>query len=76
MMARRLGVAVLGVVETMSEGEPKGASEVARAMGCDVLGTVEYSRKFGELSDRGLVPVREDAEIKEEFIRIIKRITG
>ncbi len=75
-MAKRLGVAVLGVVETMSEGGIRGASEVAQAMGCEVLGSIGNSRKFGELSDKGLVPVKEDAEIKEEFIRIVKKITG
>ena len=75
MMAKRLGVAVLGVVETMSGGEPKGAKEVAEALGCEVLGTIRYERKIGELSDAGKVPVNEDAGIKEEFIRIIKKIT-
>ena len=34
------------------------------------------NKKFGELSDKGLVPVKEDSEIREEFIRIVKKITG
>lgn len=76
MMAKRLGVAILGVVETMSDGTPKGAKDVADTMKCDILGTVKYSAKFGELSDRGAVPSNEDSEIKEEFIRIVKGITG
>ncbi len=74
MMAKRLGTAVLGVVETMSEGEPSGADEVARAIGCDVLGAIKYDRRVSELSDAGKIPVNEDAGIKEEFIRIIKKI--
>ncbi len=74
MMAKRLGAAVLGVVETMSDGEPKGANEVAAAMKCEVLGTIKYDRRFAELGDAGRVPVNEDAEIKEDFIRIIKKI--
>ncbi len=76
MMAKRLGVAVLGVVETMSDGEPKGAKDVSEIMGCEVLGTLMLNSKFGQLSDMGLVPVNEDAQIKEEFIRIAKKITG
>lgn len=76
MMAKRLGVATLGVVETMSSGTPKGGNEVAEAMKCDLLGTVSNNPKFGELSDAGMVPVDADAEIREEFIRIIKKITG
>lgn len=75
MMAKRLGAAVLGVVETMSEGDPKGAREVAEAMKCEVLGAIKYDRRFSELSDMGRIPVNEDAGIKEEFIRIIKKIT-
>lgn len=74
MMAKRLGVAVLGVVETMSDGEPSGAEEVASAMKCEVLGSIRYNKKFADLGDAGLVPVNEDAEIKGEFIRIIKKI--
>jgi ATP-binding protein involved in chromosome partitioning len=76
MMAKRLGVSLLGVVETMSDGAPKGAKEVADAMNCDILGLIRNDRKFGELSDRGLIPVKEDDAIREEFIRITKKITG
>ncbi len=76
LMAKRLGVALLGVVETMSGDSPKGAVEVASAIGCEIIGTIKASGKFGDLSDRGLVPVKEDAEIKEEFISIAKKITG
>ena len=76
MMAKRLGVATLGVVETMSDGTARGGKEVAEAMKCDLLGTVINNTKFGELSDAGRVPVEEDPAIREEFIRIIKKITG
>ncbi|MDE1834403.1 MAG: P-loop NTPase [Candidatus Micrarchaeota archaeon] len=76
MMAKRLGVALLGVVETMSDGSKRGANEVAEAMNCEVIGTVGFSRKFNELSDKGVVPVNQDDEIKEEFLRISKKITG
>lgn len=76
MMAKRLGVALIGVVETMSDGTPKGAKEVADTMKCDIIGTILMDKKFGELSDRGLVPVKEDERIKEEFIKIAKKITS
>jgi ATP-binding protein involved in chromosome partitioning len=76
VMARRLGVALLGVVETMSDGTPKGAKEVAEALKCDVIGTIKMNSKFGELSDKGIVPVLADKEIKGEFISIIKKITS
>jgi len=75
MMAKRLGVGILGVVETMSDGSLKGASEVAKTLDCDVLGSLKYTRKFSEFGDAGLVAVRQDAEIKEEFISITKKIT-
>lgn len=74
MMAKRLGSSILGVVENMSDGNPKGAREVADALGCEVLGAIKYDKRFGELSDAGKIPSEEDAEIKEEFIRIIKKI--
>ncbi len=76
MMAKRLGVALLGVVETMSDGNPKGGKEVADTMGCEIIGLVGNNRRFGELSDKGLVPVKEDERIREEFISIAKKITG
>jgi len=75
MMARRLGVAILGVVETMSDGAPRGGKEVADVMRCELLGTIKNNEKFGEMSDRGVVPVEVDSEIREEFIRIAKKIT-
>ncbi len=76
MMAKRLGVATLGVVETMSDGVPNGAAEVSGAMKCDVVGVIKYNGKFSEMSDRGVVPVDEDSKIREEFIRMAKKITG
>ncbi len=76
LMAKRLNTAVLGVVETMSDGTPKGSATVAQELKCDVLGTIKFSRKFSEFADAGKVPVDEDDEIRQEFISILKRITG
>jgi ATP-binding protein involved in chromosome partitioning len=73
-MAKRLGIAILGVVENMSEGEPKGGKEVASALGCDVLGVIRRNEKFNEMSDKGIVPVLEDESIKKTFIDIASKL--
>lgn len=73
-MARRLGAAVLGVIENMSDGEGRGGKEVADALQSEVLGTVPFNPKFNEFSDRGLVPVVEDENIKNQYVEIVKRI--
>lgn len=75
MMAKRLGVAVLGVVETMSSGTPVGAKEVADAMNCEILGLLKNNERYGHLSDKGMVPMKEDGNIKEEFISLAKKIS-
>lgn len=74
MMARRLGVSVLGVVENMSDGEARGGREVADELKCDLIGIVKLNPKLGELSDSGKIPIFEDNEIKEEFISIVKKL--
>ncbi|MDE1823716.1 MAG: P-loop NTPase [Candidatus Micrarchaeota archaeon] len=76
MMAKRLGVSLLGVIENMSEGDAKGAREVAESLQCELLGSIALDRKFAELSDKGMVPVLEDSRIREEFISIVKKIGG
>ncbi|MDE1851540.1 MAG: P-loop NTPase [Candidatus Micrarchaeota archaeon] len=76
MMAKRLGVSLLGVVENMSEGDARGAKEVAEVLQCELLGKIGANRKFAELSDAGKIPVIEDGAIREEFISIVKKITG
>jgi len=73
-MARRMSVAILGVIENMSADAPAGAAEVAKALNTEVLGTVKVNKKFDELSDAGRVPAAEDAEIKNEFISIAEKI--
>ncbi len=74
MMAKRLGVAVLGVVENMSDGSVTGGKEVSEALKCELLGAIKSSQNFGRLSDSGKIPVFEDSEIKEEFLIIAKRL--
>lgn len=73
-MIKRFGVPLLGVVENMSNGTPRGAREVSTVLGCDMLGNVELNPKLGELSDSGKVAVLEDAETKQAFINIVKKL--
>ncbi len=74
LMARRLNVSVIGVVENMSAGEPRGGKEVADALGCEMLGTIGKSEKFNEMSDKGMIPVLEDPSIKEVFVGIASKL--
>jgi ATP-binding protein involved in chromosome partitioning len=76
MMARRLGVSVLGVIENMSDGNVAGGGEVADALKCRLLGAVKARQNFDRLSDSGKIPVFEDSEIKEEFLSIAKKLVS
>ncbi|MDE1850275.1 MAG: P-loop NTPase [Candidatus Micrarchaeota archaeon] len=73
-MAKKFGLALLGVVENMSDGSAKGAKEVADALGCGILGAVRASAKISSLTDEGKIPVLEDEEIKGVFIDIVKKL--
>ncbi len=75
-MAKKLSVAVLGVIENMSDGSGSAAKAVAEAVGCDVLGIIKNDQRFSNFSDEGKVPVLEDNEIKEEFINIISKFSN
>ena len=76
MMAKRLGVAILGVVENMSDGSRKGGHEVSEALGCDMLGMIRNDAMIGSISDSGRIPVLEDKAIMEEYMRIAEKIVG
>ena len=74
MMAKRLGVAILGVVENMSDGSGNGGEEVARELGCEVVGRISADLSFGKMSDSGIIPVLNDKGIQEQFSSMIKKI--
>ncbi len=77
LMAKRLNVALLGVVENMSSGVPsESTNEAVKSLGTELLGMVSNDPSFNSLSDRGLIPVLESKKIRDEFERIAKRITG
>ena len=73
MMAKRLGVALLGVVENMSDGSGNGGEEVAAELGCDLVGKVTLNKIFGEMSDSGRVPVLHDSSVKQEFENMVRK---
>lgn len=75
-MAKRLGVALIGVVENMSDGVGNGGEEVSRALGCRLLGRILFDIKFNYLSDKGLVPFVENEAIREEYLKIAREIVG
>ncbi|MEM3781415.1 MAG: P-loop NTPase [Candidatus Micrarchaeaceae archaeon] len=76
LMAKRLGAAVLGVIENMSYGEPSGAKEVAAALNVRLLGVIKQNQKFNDFSDIGKIPAAEDREIKEEFISVASKLVS
>ena len=76
MMARRLGVALLGVIENMSDGEARGGKEVAAELDSEVIGLVPFDKKMSEMSDRGEVAVLNDEVIKNRYEHIVKRLIG
>jgi ATP-binding protein involved in chromosome partitioning len=67
IMVKKFNIALLGVVENMSDGLGSGAKEVADSLNCKVLGLIKSSEKFSRFSDKGKVPFNEDTEIKNEF---------
>ncbi|HUY69951.1 MAG TPA: P-loop NTPase [Candidatus Baltobacteraceae bacterium] len=77
LMAKRMSVSVLGVVENMSSGTISDNTKgVAEALGVEVLGVVEQNQIFNACSDAGKVPVLENQGIMEAFSAITSKITG
>ncbi len=75
LMAKRLGVAVLGVVENMSGGEPtENTRAVAEAVGAPVLGVVKMGAVYGSMADSGRVPALENDAAFEAFRSLAERI--
>lgn len=75
LMAKRLGVAVLGVVENMSDGKPSPTTEeTVKTLGTELLGTIGRRREYAELTDKGKIHVAEDASAQKEFNSIIDKL--
>ncbi len=76
LMAKRLGVAVLGVVENMSDGKPsKATEETVKTLGTELLGAVGRRKEFAEFTDKGKIHIAEDAVAQKEFDTIIDNLT-
>jgi Mrp family chromosome partitioning ATPase/intein/homing endonuclease len=77
LMAKRLGVAVLGVVENMSSGKPSEMTmEVVKTLDTEFLGSVERKSEFADMTDNGKIHVMESKEIENTFDSITKKIAG
>ena len=75
LMAKRLGMVILGVVENMSDGsESNNTVNAAKELGVEILGTVKNDNRFKEQSDSGKVPLYADVYIKEEFAAIAEKL--
>jgi ATP-binding protein involved in chromosome partitioning len=72
LMARRLNVALLGVVENMSSGKPsKNTDDVVATLGTKLLGTVKMDTAFSANSDEGRIPSMESKDILKMFDPIL-----
>jgi Mrp family chromosome partitioning ATPase len=75
LMAKRLNVSLLGVVENMSGGSASAhTTEMLKILDTQLLGTVSSASSFNSLSDSGRIPVLEDERIKKEFEAIARKL--
>jgi ATP-binding protein involved in chromosome partitioning len=75
LMAKKLNVSLLGVVENMSSGkQSEHTTELLKTLDTDLLGTVSRSDDFNSASDSGKVPVLSNEKIRKEFEAIAKKL--
>jgi len=75
LMAKRLSVSILGVVENMSDGKPSEKTmEVVKTLDTEFLGTVSRKDSIAELTDSGKVHIFEDRDVRKEFSAIVDKI--
>jgi len=70
-MCKHMGVPIVGVVENMSGFFGTRVAAVAEEEGVPFLGSIELRKDIAELSDLGLLPVKESAEVRKIFEEII-----
>ena len=74
LMAKRLNVPLIGVVENMSDGKPSDETmKVVKTLDTEFLGTVKKEDKVYEMTDRGKIHVLEDKGVLSEFNAIIEK---
>ncbi|MGI0100709.1 MAG: P-loop NTPase [Candidatus Micrarchaeaceae archaeon] len=77
IMAKRLNVPLLGIVENMSGGDASdNTMEAAEALDTGLLGVVRLDKKYNRYSDIGSVPVLEDGDSFREFDSIAGKLLG
>ena len=73
-MCRRMGVPIIGIIENMSGFFGSGAAKVAEEEKVPFLGSIELRKDIAELSDLGILPVKESAGARAAFEEIVKKI--
>jgi ATP-binding protein involved in chromosome partitioning len=75
LMAKRLNVALLGIIENMSDGDVSDNTKgVLTDLEADMLGLIRFDSSFNTYSDAGKIPVLESKEIAEIFDKIVTNI--
>jgi ATP-binding protein involved in chromosome partitioning len=75
LMARRLNMSIIGVIENFSVDKINSNSiEVAEKLHTDIIGSIPYKKEFAELSDHSEIPVLVNQDIKEIFDNISNNI--
>ncbi len=75
LMAKRLNVPILGIIENMSKDkESESTKKVVSELNTKLLGSIKYDEKFNDFSDNAKVAVEYDEKIKAEYLEIIKNL--
>ncbi len=76
LMAKRLNVPVIGVIENMSGAMiSTSTKEVVETLSTDLLGTVKFDDSYNRHSDSGKIPVLEDKSIFDVFDKISEQLS-
>jgi ATP-binding protein involved in chromosome partitioning len=77
LMAKRLNVSLLGVIENMSDGTvSKNTENVMQKLDVPLIGMVKMDQKFNSFSDNGKIPVLEDAQVLGQFEAILDKLVS
>jgi ATP-binding protein involved in chromosome partitioning len=75
MMAKRLGVSILGIVENMSDRKAsRNTEEVAKSLETELIGVVPMQQRLATLADEGKVPVLSEDEFYAVYGKIVDRL--
>ena len=75
LMARRLNMPIIGIIENFSKEKlNENTKIVADKLSTEVLGAVKNADKFADMTDKGIIQVLNDDEIKKTFDSIVNKI--